>query len=189
MKRQIIRVLIAFFFFELLDFVQTLSLLANAGVIAGIVFLAYEVRQNTEAVRAEELVSRLDADLQRELTMATDPDLQALYIKSLYNPEELTLEELWGISSFLSYRVENLRRAYLSYQDGVTQQIDWEQRAFIVPIYLGSPFGRAYWEHLKADFANTPLFVQAVEEALATSPVVPDNIWLLELQETLNGFE
>ena len=34
-----------------LDLGQTLSILANIGVILGIVFLAYELRQNTQAVR------------------------------------------------------------------------------------------------------------------------------------------
>jgi hypothetical protein len=35
-----------------LDLVQAIEILANIGVLAGIVFLAFEIRQNTESVRA-----------------------------------------------------------------------------------------------------------------------------------------
>ena len=120
--------------------------------------------------------------------MATDTDLQALYIKSLYSPQELTLEEVWGISSFLSYRMILLKRAFDSYQDGVIQKDDWDDRARSVPVYLGNDFGRVFWDSLfKPDYANSPGFVSAIDEALATSPVVPDDEWLQDLQRGAQG--
>jgi len=170
-----------------IDLGQTIGILANLGVLVSIAFLAYEMRQNTTAIREEALEARSNAELTRELAMATDTDLQALYIKSLYSPQEMTLEEVWGISSFLSYRMVLLKRAYDSYQDGVIQKDDWDDRARSVPVYLGNDFGRVFWVSLKPDYANSPGFVNAIDEALATSPVVPDDEWLMDLQRSAQG--
>lgn len=165
-----------------IDLGQIIGILANLGVLVGIAFLANEMRQNTAAIREEALEARSNADLSRELAMATDTNLQALYIKSLYNPQEMTLEEVWGNASLLGFRMELLKRAYLSYQDGVIEKDDWEDRAHSVPVYLGNEFGRAFWKASRDDYSNLPDFVDAVDEALASSPVIPDDEWLQDLQ-------
>lgn len=46
-----------------IDFGQTISILANLGVIAGIVFLGLEIRQNSEALLAGSRQDLLEADL------------------------------------------------------------------------------------------------------------------------------
>ena len=165
-----------------IDLGQAIGILANLGVLVGIAFLAYEMRQNTAAIREGALEARSNADLSRELAMATSPDLQNLYIKSLYNPAQMTLEEVWGNASLLGYRMELLKRAYLSYRDGVIERDDWDDRARYVPVYLGNGFGRAFWESSREDFANLPEFVDAIDAALESSPVVPDDEWLRDLQ-------
>ena len=68
---------------------QWLVLAANIGVLGGIIFLAYEIRQNTSQMRTEashsvtELVNSLNADTY------TDPDLTDLLLRGNQNFDSL----------------------------------------------------------------------------------------------------
>lgn len=53
---------------------QSISILANIGVIAGIIFLGYELRQNTYAIRGTTVHGISDQSLQVALAdVAPDP--------------------------------------------------------------------------------------------------------------------
>jgi len=157
------------------------QVLANVGVLASVIFLAIEIRGNTVAVRSQELGCLFEQD-QALLFATVDPDTRRPYVKSLYQPEELTLEELQGMTALLAVRMAILERIFQAYQDGVARPADWEDRLNSVPIYLGSSFGRVWWDHIKADYAHRPDFVNAIDDALETSVIAPDDEWLLDLQ-------
>jgi hypothetical protein len=58
---------------------QWLTLVANVGVIAGLLFLGYEIRQNTNIAKASAYRENIqDIAAWRELTI-TDPELARLY--------------------------------------------------------------------------------------------------------------
>ena len=57
-----------------LDLGQTVSVLANVGVIAGIVFLGYELRQNNEAIRAQSDFNQHQVRLTALRTVAENPN-------------------------------------------------------------------------------------------------------------------
>jgi hypothetical protein len=165
-----------------------LSFLGNIAILLGLIALAVEINDNTAAVRAQELGALADQDRERQLAML-DPDVRAFYVKSLYSPEELTLDELMGMTSYLSYRVGVLGRTHQAYLDGIVRPADWEVRLLDVPIFLGSPFGQLWWDSAKADYADIPEFVDAIDQAIATSPVVPDDEFLLDLQSRARSLE
>jgi hypothetical protein len=175
-----------------IDLGQTIQLLANVGVVAGIVFLAFEVRQNNQflvadqaTVRAEE-VTKLDGlDRERQLLILAYPELRALYVKSLYSPADMSLEEIWGMQSLMSNRLGILRRSYETYREGIITHADWQRRLTPVQYYLGTSFGKAYWRSAKNDFSTIDGFVDAIDEELATSTFISDEAWLLKFQEDL----
>jgi hypothetical protein len=168
------------------DLALAIQVLANVGILASLVFLAIEIRGNTVAMRSQEIGSLFEQD-QAFLTTTTERDMGALYVKSLYRLEELTMEELQRLTSLLSTRMNILRRINQAYEDGVARREDWEERVNAVPIYLGTPFGRVWWEHIKADYAETPDFVEAVDAALRNSTIVPDDAWLLTLEQDVRN--
>ena len=83
------------------DLGQTITILANLGVIAGIVFLGYEIQQNNRLLGAQ---ARSDMRASRiaynELLMV--PEITSVIVKATNN-EELSEEE--------SFRLERLRRS------------------------------------------------------------------------------
>jgi hypothetical protein len=170
------------------DLALGVQVLANVGVLASLVFLAVEVRGNTVAMRSQEIGSLFEQD-QALLATTIEREMGALYVKSLYRPAELSMEELQRITSLLSTRMNILRRVHQAYEDGVARQSDWETRVNATPIYLGTPFGLIWWAHIKADYSEEPEFVQAVDSALRDSPIVPDDEWLLELERSVRNVE
>ena len=71
------------------DLGQTISILANLGVIAGIVFLAVELRQNNSLMAAQARFNQLSAQAETHIILAENPDLAWALVRA-NNNEELT---------------------------------------------------------------------------------------------------
>ncbi len=54
---------------------QWLTFLANVGVLGGLIFIALEVQQNTNAIRASAIQESTDVAREQILTLVTNPDL------------------------------------------------------------------------------------------------------------------
>ena len=90
-----------------IDFSQTVGILANIGVIAGIVFLALELQQNNELLAAQARRDQLDARAVTFGLVSQNTEMAVLSLK-LRNREELTpLEqhrfEAWAIDIFIHW--------------------------------------------------------------------------------------
>lgn len=163
-----------------------LGLAGNFAVLLGLIALAIEINDNTAAMRSQEL-SSFQERTQSLLASLMGEDIRRIYVKSLTEPEALTLEELRGITAYLSIRISNLERIYTAEASGIIRREDWESEILGAPIYLGSQFGRVFWENIKGDYAHRPEFVEAVDTALTTSPILPDDEYFLDLQNDLRN--
>ena len=119
-----------------------LGFAGNIAILLGLVAVAIQINDNTAAVRAQELGAIAEQVQQRQHVLL-DSDVRALYVKSLVAPAELTLEDLQGMTAYLSIRVGHLRRTYQAWRSGILQPEDWAAHLQTVPVYLATPFGRA----------------------------------------------
>jgi len=71
----------------------TRETLATLGVIASMVFVGLEIRQNTQAVRANAIQESTNVARHQVLTLAADPELTRLDLACRDDPPELTEEE------------------------------------------------------------------------------------------------
>ena len=83
-----------------LDLGQTITILANVGVIAGIVFLGYELRQNNENLLAESRFNHASQVVDFFNGLAADGELSAILIRAregehLDAAEAFRLEQLY----------------------------------------------------------------------------------------------
>lgn len=157
-------------------------------ILAGLVALAIEIRGNTMALRSQELAALSDRQAARQLVML-DSEFRAIYVKSLYTPTDMTMNDLVAMNAYMSNRLSNLFNTYVAFQNGVLRASDWESRIVSAPMFLGTVFGKQYWEARKADFPDAPEFVAAVDNALANSPLVSDDKYLIELQKMMREAE
>ena len=58
-----------------IDFSQTFHILANIGVIAGIAFLAFELRQNNDLLEAEARARRTEIRISGADLISSNPEL------------------------------------------------------------------------------------------------------------------
>jgi len=75
-----------------LDLGRTVGILANAGVLLGILLLVYELHQNRQMMQSQVRNSISETLVNVLVNQAGDPDLTEIYLKS-ENGEELTPNE------------------------------------------------------------------------------------------------
>ena len=101
---------------------QWLTLIANFGVVAGLVFLAIEVRQNTTALQAAAIQESTNVAREQILTLATNGELNRL---SMADFDELDAEDqqriFWLDRSFWL----GMQGQYRQWQLGVLPDQDW----------------------------------------------------------------
>ena len=158
-----------------------LSFVGNIAILMGLTAVAIEIRDNSVAVRSQELGALRELNQERYLAMLS-PDLASMYVKSLQNPAEMTAEELWGMANYVNIRISLALRGFRAYRNGILSKNDWDAELAGVPLSLDTPLGKLLWQNIKADYADFPEFVLAVDNAIASNTIETDDRWLADLQ-------
>ena len=134
-----------------------LTLLANAAVFVGIVFLAVELRQNNENLAAQQRAINFTTISEAWTTVAENPQLSALIAKD-FAEEELSTPELIQLQAFWTRIHHQIQWSYNELPD------DQFQRGlrFHKDDYAGLSTYRRAWK-ARRDFYD-PEFVQYMEE-------------------------
>ena len=103
------------------DLSQTVSILANLGVIAGIIFLAFELQQNNELLRAEARANQLEARRGSSLQLTTNPQLATIVYK-LGNDESVTSEERYQFTWLARDLFVRWQWQFEEYQQGLIEE-------------------------------------------------------------------
>ena len=134
---------------------QWLTFVANVSVVAGIVFLAIEISQNTEATRLNTMQSMaseqadfnrsfLEPEIARILNKITESGLD-----SLNGTERIQLR---GFDNSFLYVQQNL---FYQYQAGALEDDVWNGRhRTLVNIFTNQPNMRAHWKRWGAGFGD-----------------------------------
>jgi hypothetical protein len=106
-----------------IDLGQTVSILANVGVIAGIVFLGYELRQNNEQLAAQTRFNYYQERSGAAMNLALNSDVSSIVAKGVIG-QELSPEEQIRLRAYfeaffvnLEYEFGELERGYISEQE------------------------------------------------------------------------
>jgi hypothetical protein len=75
-----------------IDLGQSISILANLGVIAGIAFLAFELNQNNEQLSAQSRYNYYHERIEAQRMLATDGELSSIAVK-LFSGDDLSPTE------------------------------------------------------------------------------------------------
>ena len=114
------------------------EVMAMLGVIASLILVAVEVRQNTAAVRSETIQSVLEQAISINMIPAQDSDLR----ESIYaRPEDLTDDQRNQLSWFYTGLVRLFMLRFYQFQEGsidesTTLQIASSSRVFGLPTFI-----------------------------------------------------
>jgi len=114
-----------------------LTLVANIGVLAGIIFLAYELQQNTVATQLE-AASNFNASFSEiELFIAGSPEFAELLSRGREG-EEITGADQLRLLVFYNQVLRQWQFTHFQYMSGAMDEDNWQaQRAFMEEIIRG----------------------------------------------------
>lgn len=139
-----------------------LRLVPDVALVAGIIFLAVEIRQNTEAVVAASSTALTDQSVQF-FSAGLDNQVVA---RALY--KQGVGKELDGLETaqlmrlqYLNFRV--FENAFLQYRRGYYERTEWDRYSKIIARNLRNhPIAKAMWEQNRGE-GFTPEFEREVD--------------------------
>ena len=142
---------------------QWLTLAANVGVLIGIGFLAYEIRQNTDSIHSQTRAT-LFAGAQEELWKNMEyPDVTINIVDSA---KEITLEERVRLDAWLTAAMRAKEYSWTEYQNGNVDEYHWRNDLEVVRIILSSKRTQHWWTSI-ARSTFRPDFADVVDDALS----------------------
>jgi hypothetical protein len=141
-----------------------LTLLANFGVIGGLVLLAIQMNFNTETIRLQN-----DLELNREFAAAElaymGDSTSVAYANALFHPGELTEPQLGQFWAYLHNYMLAAQNNWLAYRDGQASEVSWKHAKGQAAGFIGFPAARIWWKYDK--FEYEPDFVEQIDSELS----------------------
>jgi hypothetical protein len=148
-----------------------LTLLANVGVISGLVLVALQMNLNTEVIKVQNATQLKQTFLAGELAFMGDTTHIA-YAKAVSHPSKLTEAEMLQVHAYLNIAIVAASANYIAYKNGQLSDEDWAHAQAMAASNLNFRFGRMYWDHMKAAYERD--FVKGVDGELAKSDPLGD---------------
>ena len=139
------------------------ELAGAAGVIATLLYLSVQIRQNTRATRAATLNAVTEAH-HRELRWSSD--ISGPMRKAIHRPDELSEDDThkvteWWTASFMARENE-----FGQFREGLLEPAKWAQSEMIVRLSGGIPWVGTWWSEYGRHL-YTPDFVAWVDKTMA----------------------
>ncbi|NCF74663.1 MAG: hypothetical protein GWP67_14315 [Gammaproteobacteria bacterium] len=129
-----------------------LTLAANIGVLAGIIFLAYELQQNTVATRVEAASNFNSSFSEIELFIAGNPEFAELLAKGREGVEVTGPDQL-RLMVFYNQVLRQWQFTHVQYISEVMDEDNWlAQRAFMAEIIGGDIGLMNHWRTNKLQY-------------------------------------
>ena len=149
-----------------IDVGQTVSILANVGVIGGIVLLAYELNQNRSMMRAQTR-NELAQSVTELLTIAiNDSDFQNVVRRGRAG-EQLSEDEQWQWSRYEQAVFRYWENVHYQYRNGLYDEIEFakQKETWALTLSTNAGFVR-HWCETRPGFS--PEFVVEIDELLTS---------------------
>ena len=155
------------------------ELVAAIAVLVSLIYLALQIRQNTEqikqsilSVRASAFDTSLSSSAGFIVNIAQDPDLADIYRRGLIG-ESLNETEWIRFRFVISNLFGHYEHLYYQHRAGLAEPEYWESRAANMEWYFAQPGWRAYWDEAGRLFGQG--FREYVAMQLAGLPADEDN--------------
>ena len=130
-----------------------LTLVANVGVLAGIIFLGYELQQNTVANRVEAASNFNSSFSEIELLIVGNPDFAELLTKGREGTEINGSDQL-RLWVFYNQALRVWEFAHYQYESEVVDEDNWQpRRAFMLEILSGDVGLLNHWRQHKNQYS------------------------------------
>lgn len=133
-----------------LRWIDGLQFIASLGVLAGLILVAYEIRQNSDLAEADSVRAML-VGWQQIAYSEYATDIVNVHVKSVEDPESLTAAEIGKLSAWLTVVMNQYELTFsmdqrnLGYNYGDAINGPEEELLAGYDYYFGSRFGRSWY--------------------------------------------
>ena len=155
----------------------------STSVVAGLLLVAYELRQDTNFARAEAeraMISDWAAVTRAEF----ETDIMDIYVKSIEEPEELSSAEMLKLSAWLTATVGEFNLQVRMYELGLAEDPTGDLVGDF-QFYLGSRFARAWYAESRHWL--TPHLVEVIDREIERNPIESKSAYVESLRSRMNG--
>jgi hypothetical protein len=119
--------------------------LGGIGVVITLIYLAFQIRQNTNAVRATGAAASDDLSTKMALVLAQDSESRRVYLQGLQDYESLSEGERAQFEMLLGAHVANLNSSFKLYSHGAVDDDTFESCLTILGFLVSQPGFRPFW--------------------------------------------
>jgi hypothetical protein len=156
------------------DLLQWLQVSANLAILAGVVLVVLQMRQNADLLELQILKQDADSYIAAELALIGE-NYTETWQKMLEEPENLTLAEKRALESILwAHMIKRWVNTYKLAQQGLIEDIEWKHAVDSdVGYELAHPYGKAWWKEAREISMIPRQLAEYVDSKLETgvSPV------------------
>jgi len=138
------------------------EVIGGVGVVASLLYLAVQTRQNTRAVRVASFHQVADSFSELSLAVFQDPSLVSLITRSRSEPDSLTPEDTARFGFFLLTLFRRAESMFFHCEQGALQRESWVGIHRTLEVMLTHPMADQWWSE-SADRFN-PTFRAYIEE-------------------------
>ncbi len=130
---------------------QWLSLIANLGVIAGVLFVGWEIQQNTEQMRAE-IAHEIMSSLREAGQPLTELSTADIYARGVADPDTLSDAEKYQFNAITAAFFRVFEEAFLHYREGRLEEAYWQSISGQLERVLRTPGIRQNWQQTQGSY-------------------------------------
>ena len=161
---------------------QTAELIGIAAIVASLIFVGFEIRQDQTIARAELATGTFDHYIGIDEALR-EPDFSSVFVKALTDAKSLTDEEMTRMNAFLDRVVRMWQRENYLRALGIFQESDRVVRQ-LAPGIFGNEYAQAWWKSSQSRFSSG-----IVERLSPTIESVPTDTSIRYLQEIRDKLE
>lgn len=123
------------------------ELVGGIGVLATLLFLVFEIRNNSRILKANAKTAGMESFASYNELIATDPYLPPLIGKVLRKGfGSLDTDEHFRVTAAIRALVQRMEAQYFQYTEGLVDPVFWSQRRIWLKGFLSNPGFIEWWE-------------------------------------------
>ena len=143
-----------------------LMLVANLGVLAGIVLVAFQLKENTDATRVQSAYALNDTTIGGDIGCMGDTTADAV-TAAYFKPQELTEAQLMQTWCSVELSALAAQNSWLAYREGRASQETWDAAQGSLLAYMDFGVGRIIRNNIKSGLQFPQEIVDEIDKAFA----------------------
>lgn len=128
---------------------ETLQILGGIGVIASMIYVAIQIRNNGRATRAATFQQLSSTMANNWLTAASSPEMVSLILRATDDFEALNRVEKARARFFMMGYARNFENAFFQHKIGTLKKSDWVGISADIHILFSQPGAKKIWPLIK----------------------------------------